>query len=288
MISILIPIYNGIEFINESVQSVILQSYTEWELLIGINGHPQNSFVFNIAKKYEKIDNRIKVYDFYTIKGKSNTLNELIKHSKYNYIALLDIDDIWHYKKLEIQSIFLPYFDIVGSNCVWFGNYKDIAPPLSLNISNYNFLKDNLIISLRIIIKKLLHSLFPSYFNISDTNLLQFGHYKGIVPPIPLLNISNYDFVKVNPIINSSSVIKKELCYWNPKFDGVEDYDLWIRLRKQNKLFYNCPEIFVKHRIHKQSAFNAKGNNNKVNHLLNIHGLRNQKLNSNLAPLRGT
>ena len=46
MISILMPIYNGIEFINESVSSIILQTFGEWELIIGINGHPENSEVF--------------------------------------------------------------------------------------------------------------------------------------------------------------------------------------------------------------------------------------------------
>ena len=40
MISILMPIYNGIELINESVMSIIQQKYTHWELIIGINGHP--------------------------------------------------------------------------------------------------------------------------------------------------------------------------------------------------------------------------------------------------------
>jgi len=219
MISILIPIYNGIEFINESVQSVLSQSFTDWELLIGINGHPQNSTVFHIAKKFEDNDKRIKVYDFHTIKGKSNTLNEMIKYCKYNYIALLDVDDIWYPNKLEIQSEFLSNYDVIGSKCVWFGDYE------------------------------------------------------GTIPIIPILNISNFDFTKVNPIINSSSIIKKELCYWYPHFDGVEDYDLWLRLRKQNKQFFNCPEITVKHRIHRQSAFNAKGNNNKVYDLLKFHGV---------------
>ena len=52
MISILIPIYNGIEFIDESVNSVINQFFTDWELLIGINGYPKNSEVYKIAKKY--------------------------------------------------------------------------------------------------------------------------------------------------------------------------------------------------------------------------------------------
>ena len=71
--------------------------------------------------------------------------------------------------------------------------------------------------------------------------------------------ISNFDFAKVNPIINSSVVVRKELCWWDPKIDGVEDYDLWIRIRKQNKRFYNCPQITVKHRVHNLSAFNSGG-----------------------------
>ena len=41
MISILMPIYNGIEYINESVSSVLDQTYGDWELIIGINGHPE-------------------------------------------------------------------------------------------------------------------------------------------------------------------------------------------------------------------------------------------------------
>jgi glycosyltransferase involved in cell wall biosynthesis len=53
MISILIPIYNGIEFIEESVSSVLNQTYDQWELLIGINGHPENSNIYKIAKEYE-------------------------------------------------------------------------------------------------------------------------------------------------------------------------------------------------------------------------------------------
>ena len=47
---------------------------------------------------------------------------------------------------------------------------------------------------------------------------------------------------------------------------------MWLRLRKQNKLFFNCSEVLVKHRIHNTSAFNAKGNNNKVPDLLKEHG----------------
>jgi glycosyltransferase involved in cell wall biosynthesis len=217
MVSILIPIYNGIEFIDESVTSVLHQTYDKWELLIGINGHHKNSHVYKKAKEYEKKSNKIRVFDFYQIKGKSNTLNEMLKFCKYKYIALLDVDDIWHPQKLEVQkNLFIYNYDVIGSRCIWFG----------------------------------------------DT--------PSIIPSIPTGDISNFDFSLVNPIINSSSIIKKELCYWNE--NGIEDYDLWLRLRKLGKQFFNCNEILVRHRIHSSSAFNAKGNDNKVNDLLVIHG----------------
>ena len=216
MISILIPIYNGIEFISESVSSVLSQTYEQWELIIGINGHPQDSSVYKIAKEYEKTTDKIRVLDLYEIKGKSNALNEMIKHCSYDYVAILDVDDIWHERKLEFQSQMLNKFDVIGSRCIWIGDRP------------------------------------------------------GIVPFIPVEDISNFDFSSVNPIINSSSVIRKELCYWNE--NGIEDYDLWLKLRSQNKTFYNFNQILVKHRIHTASAFNSKGNNNKVDNLLVSHG----------------
>jgi len=222
MISILIPIYNGIEFINDSIQSVLMQTYVEWELLVGVNGHNQNSNVYKKAKFYEALDKRIRVFDFYNIKGKSNTLNEMVKHCTYNFVALLDVDDIWNNKKLEVQSKFLSKYDVIGSNCVWFGDIENV------------------------------------------------------VPKIPVNDFSNFNFAEVNPIINSSCIIKKELCYWNE--NGIEDYDLWLRLWKQKRRFFNCPEILVKHRIHKNSAFNSKGNNNKVKGLLASHGIAREEI----------
>ena len=210
MISILMPIFNGIEFIEESVNSIINQSYTNWELLIAVNGYDANSDVYKTAKEYETKcpGNKIKVFDFYTIKGKPKTLNALIHHCKYDYVALLDVDDIWKLDKLQIQSQYLHKYDVIGSKCVYFGDMP------------------------------------------------------GVIPNIPVGDISTFDFAIVNPIINSSSITRKELCHWNDIF-GTEDYDLWLRLRKQRKLFYNCNEILVMHRIHNNSHFNAKTRNKK-------------------------
>jgi glycosyltransferase involved in cell wall biosynthesis len=215
MISILVPIYNGIEFIEESIGSVLHQTFTDWEVIIGVNGHPENSPVYQIAKEYEKKSNKIRVFDFHTIKGKSETLNEMLKYCNYDYVALLDVDDAWLPEKLMVQSKYMGDYDVIGTQCVYFGE------------------KDN-------------------------------------SPFVPLGDISKYDFFSVNPVINSSSVIRKSLCFWEDKFN-LEDYNLWLTLRKQNKKFYNCHEVLVKHRIHSSSYFNAQGNNLKVEELLNIH-----------------
>jgi glycosyltransferase involved in cell wall biosynthesis len=214
MISILMPIYNGIEFIEDSVNSIINQTYDQWELIIGVNGHPENSDIYQVAKKYENTygSRKIRVFDLYQIKGKSDTLNFMLRYCNNNYVALLDVDDIWYPNKLEIQIKYLNEFDIVGSNCIWFGERNNV------------------------------------------------------VPQIPIGDISEFNFKQVNPIINSSSIIRKELCYWNN--NDLEDYDLWLRLRNLGKKFYNCEEILVKHRIHQTSAFNSKGNHLKVEELL--------------------
>lgn len=211
------PIYNGIEFIEESVSSILEQTYDQWELIIGINGHPPNSHVYEVAKQYEKRNNNVSVLDFPDMKGKSNTLNEMIKLCKYEYVALLDVDDIWHPEKLQIQSQMLGQYDVIGSKCVWIGDRP------------------------------------------------------GTIPSIPVGDISNFDFTLVNPIINSSAVIRKNMCHWNSAWDSIEDYDLWLKLRKKGCKFYNFEQILVKHRIHQASAFNSKGNHNKVEDLLKIH-----------------
>lgn len=219
MITVLIPLYNGVEFIDEAITSVLQQTFSLWEIIIGVNGHQQNSHIFQLVQsKYGSID-RIRIMDLYDLpeKGKSAALNEMVKHASYSHIALLDADDIWLPTKLETQIPWIKDgYDVVGTQCEYFGSLKGS-------------------------------------------------------PRIPLGDISREDFFKANPVINSSVVIKKELCWWNGEFNGVEDYDMWLRLRRQNRRFYNCGDILVKHRIHSGSAYNSNGNGNLVPQLLNKH-----------------
>ena len=219
MISILMPIYNGIEYIDESITSVLDQTYREWELIVGINGHEPDSIVYRLAKNYEDLDPRIKVYDMYDIKGKSNALNAMLGHCSYEWIALFDVDDLFLPSKLEKQIPFLTTHDVVGTKCVYFENLD------------------------------------------------------GTVPQIPVGDISTFDFNVVNPIINSSVIVRKSIAIkygWNAAYDGVEDYDLWLRLSRCSSAFYNVDEVLVKHRIHSSSAYNTQDNRKKLAEILSV------------------
>ena len=214
MISILMPIYNGIEYIGDSVSSILAQTFTDWELIIGVNGHEPMSIVYLIAKQYEKHAN-VKVLDLHGVRGKSNALNEMVKRCRYDYVALLDVDDVWYPYKLEKQTEYLNRYDVIGTNCLYFGD-------------------------------------------------------RNMVPRLPLGDLDAADFFEYNPVINSSVVIRKELCWWDSRFD-VEDYELWLRLRKGGKTFYNLADILTQHRIHTRSAFNTKDHSAQIAEIRWIH-----------------
>ena len=161
-ISVLLPLYNGIEFLNESLESIFLQTYYKYEIIIGINGHHNdkvflnnvNNIIDNLKKKYEKNNYDITILNF-DFKSKSISLNNMIKHSKYDYIALIDVDDKWVSNKLEIQTQYLHEYDIIGSACSYFGDIDNFVPTIPYgDISNNNFFNYNPIINSSVILKK--------------------------------------------------------------------------------------------------------------------------------------
>lgn len=127
-ISILIPLYNGIEFLEECIDSVIHQTVTDWEILIGINGHGYDGgdvaiHTNIIANK----DNRIKVIiQSPPLSGKVQSLNNLVSISSADLICILDCDDKWEPIKLErqLETLDLTAKDasVIGTFCKYFGD----------------------------------------------------------------------------------------------------------------------------------------------------------------------
>lgn len=117
LISVGIPFFNAEQFLSKAIESVISQSYDNWELLLLDDGSNDGSL--KIAKGFEQQDNRIKVFSDGKNKGLGARLNELAALSNGEYIARMDADDIMHPNRLETQLQTLkdnPNIDVLGTN----------------------------------------------------------------------------------------------------------------------------------------------------------------------------
>lgn len=147
-VSIIVPCYNQGEFINETLQSVYMQTYVNWECIIVNDGSTDNTE--EIAKSWETKDNRFKYY-YKNNSGVSSTRNFGISKASGSYLQFLDSDDILDEKKLQLSvgEIFKSSetkTQIVVSNFKMISaDSKEILPPFceltekSLTYENFLF-----------------------------------------------------------------------------------------------------------------------------------------------------
>ena len=100
--SIIMPAFNARKFIKESIESVIHQTYSHWELIVIDDNSIDDTF--SIASDFAKVDSRIKVFHNDTNMGVSHSRNRGIKQAQGNFLAFLDSDDIWYPNKLAVQQ----------------------------------------------------------------------------------------------------------------------------------------------------------------------------------------
>lgn len=98
------PTYNVENYVGDTIDSVLQQTFTDWELIIvddgSTDGTPQ------VIDEYAKKDPRIKVY-YYEHGGRGKARNRCLKHSQGKYIAICDSDDISFPERFEKQIDFL-------------------------------------------------------------------------------------------------------------------------------------------------------------------------------------
>ncbi len=104
LVSIITPCYNGAKYISETIESVISQNYTNWEMIVIDDGSHDNSA--EIVREYCKKDNRIILLQQEN-KGSAAARNNGIRNANGQYIALLDADDLWMPQFLESQINFM-------------------------------------------------------------------------------------------------------------------------------------------------------------------------------------
>lgn len=110
LVSIIMPCYNAERYIAQSIESVLAQTYDNWELLITDDGSTDKSV--EIISKYSKNDERINVMVPDEHQGIARTRNMSISRARGRFVAFLDSDDIWFPEKLEKQIKFMLENDV--------------------------------------------------------------------------------------------------------------------------------------------------------------------------------
>ncbi|MBQ3478260.1 MAG: glycosyltransferase family 2 protein [Clostridia bacterium] len=104
LVSIITPCYNGGRFIADTIESVLGQTYAQWEMIVVDDGSADDTP--QIAERYAARDSRIQLIRQQNA-GTAHARNTGMKQAKGRYIALLDADDLWEPDFLEKQLAFM-------------------------------------------------------------------------------------------------------------------------------------------------------------------------------------
>ncbi len=185
-ISIIMPIYNSENYIKESLNSLINQTFKNFELICINDGSTDNTL--NILKEYEKNDERIEIINQDNM-GAGIARNVGMKKAKGDYLIFLDSDDIFEQKMLEelFITIITNNVDIVICNSINFNsenflfekNYIIPNEKINKSFSSFEIKKDffNFFIWLpwdKIFKKKFIENLGINFQNLKSTNDLFF------------------------------------------------------------------------------------------------------------------
>lgn len=138
LVSVNMAAYNAGNYIAEAIESVLSQTYQNWELII-INDCSTDTTADEIAKFN---DHRIKVFHNEQNEGIVYTRNRALHYSQGKYIAVLDADDVFFFDKLEKQIHFMESnsdFGLIGTNMLQIDKQGKPITILELNAPNNHF-----------------------------------------------------------------------------------------------------------------------------------------------------
>jgi len=124
MVSIIIPTYNRLSYLKQTVNSILNQTYKNFEIIIVDNNSEDDtsSYIKSINIPY------IHYYNIGRVNNVSTSRNYGIKMSIGDKIAFCDDDDYWENDKLEIQMHFIDKYDFVATNAYYFDDISKRYP----------------------------------------------------------------------------------------------------------------------------------------------------------------
>lgn len=231
LVSILIPVHNGEKYLAEAIDSVLAQTYNNWELII-INDASTDKTV-DIIKNYIKQDKRISLFSHQTKKYRAGALNTGIKKAKGAFICFLDADDIYAKDKTERQVKFMrenPEVDMVYGERVIFNNVGITYRPKAIR------------------------------FHDDPQEILREISEKNILPKSPPYKLLGYkDHYRIIP---GCSVMIRKKVFKDVAFDEnlrtCQDYDLWFQIIGHRFTIKHLGLLAYYYRHHEQQISNTK------------------------------
>lgn len=135
-VSVVLTVYNGESYVDDAVESILSQSFSDFEFIIIDDGSNDGTVV--VINQFE--DERIRLFQQEN-QGRANSLNKGLRAAKGEYVAIIDDDDIAHSKRLESQVEFLDSHPDVSAVGSWFkvvdptnqAEGKVMTPPVDSN-----------------------------------------------------------------------------------------------------------------------------------------------------------
>lgn len=143
LISIVLPVYNAEKFLKEAIESILTQSYTNYEFII-INDCSTDAS-WKIIQEYKQKDDRIVAIKNNINLKLSKTLNKGISLSKGKYIARMDADDVSMPDRFEKQVSFLEANNdvgIIGSNIIIINEKNEVIGYRKYQLDDKNIKKN--------------------------------------------------------------------------------------------------------------------------------------------------
>ena len=192
LVSVLMPVYNSELFLNESIESILNQTYNYFEFIIMNDGSTDNSE--NIIKSYN--DERIIYFKSEKNLGIIETLNNGIELAKGKYIIRMDSDDFSYPQRFEKQIEFMELQNEVDISGTWFLKTDRLKPntyPISFEECEINLLYNTVLCHPSIILRK--ESIVKSNLKFKSSALHAEDYKFWIDAVIAGLKISNLPIV---------------------------------------------------------------------------------------------
>jgi len=250
LVSVIMNCYNGEEYLNESIQSIVQQNYKNWEIIFWDNQSTDNSA--KIFKSYQ--DKRFKYFYASSHTTLYKARNLAIEKSEGEFISFLDTDDTWSKQKLEIQ---IPYFNnadvgVVFSN-LWVQSKKG---------------KKKLYIKKKLPRGKIYNELINSYTVGILTSVIRKIFYTKLQKKFDdrFLIIGDFDlFLRLSKMYIFES-IQKPLAFYRlhgknlsivRKEREIQEFEIWLKENKSNLDDYQMKKLqknidyrkFINHKI---------------------------------------